>query len=202
MTRMRLLAGALAIAAVIPAAAQAQSLPFRAGQWGAEFQSGDLTTAGAMRFFSPRTALVLNVGILNIETEEEVTTTGGGSGTESENALSLYAARLGFRTYTPIAHRVAGFWTVGVELARGSQEQFVPSPFGGGVQVEQTETQIGAFGQLGADYHITNNIAVGMAFDLVFARVTGEEKDPQNTIDISGHRFSAALTPVRFSIFF
>jgi hypothetical protein len=194
---------AVAAAVILPAAVQAQSLPFRTGQWGAEFQSGDLTSAGVMRFFSPSTALVLNVGILSIETEEEVTSAGPGSGTTTDNSFSLYAARLGFRNYSPVANRVVGFWTVGVELARGSQEQFVPDPFsGGGIQFEESETQIGVFGQLGADYQVTSNLAVGMAFDVVWARITGEQRDPSNTVDISGHRFSGNLTPVRVSIFF
>ena len=188
---------ALVLAALCPAAAGAQTLPFRTGQWGAEFQSGDLTTAGVMRFFSPRSALVLDAGVLDLGLDEDDKV----NSTTDESSLSLWAARLGLRSYMPVANRVAGFWTAGVELARSSQKQTIPG-FAGPQRIEESETHLGAFGQLGADYHVTNNLAVGMAFDVVFARVSGERTGPNTNVDLSGHRFTAAFTPVRVSLFF
>ena len=197
MIRLDRLTVALVAAAIIPAAAKAQSLPFRAGQWGAEFQSGDLTTAGAMYFVSPRSAIVLNVGVLDLGQEEDANN-GGGS---DETSLSLLSARLGLRGYRPLANKVAGFWTAGLEVARASQKQTIPSLFGP-EKVTQRETHYGVFGQLGADYHVTNNLAVGMAFDLTFAKIDGSTEGPNVNTDVSGHRFSAAFTPVRVSLFF
>ena len=200
MIRSRVFAIALAATAILPAAAIAQSLPFRSGQWGAEFQSGDLTSAGVIRFFSPSSALVLDLGILDVTHDEEDVPSGGGTGTTVENSITLYNLRLGFRNYMPVATRVTGFWTVGGQFVHGSQTQEIPGPFGG--RSEDSETDIGVFGQLGADYHVTNNLAVGVAYDLCFLHVSGESKDPGGTTDISGHRFTAGFTPVRVSLFF
>lgn len=196
MTRIRLIAAALAAAAILPATAAAQSLPFRAGQWGAEFQSGDLTSAGVMRFMSPTRALVFDAGILNISTEAEL-----GGGGSAENSTSLLALRLGFRSYMPVANRVTGFWTVGGEVARGSEREEVSGSFSGTEELKQT--QLGVFGQFGADFHVTPNIAVGIAYDLSVARLSGEmTQTPGASTDISGRRIIGTLTPVRFSIFF
>jgi opacity protein-like surface antigen len=196
MNRIRVFAAALAAAAILPATAAAQSLPFRAGQWGAEFQSGDLTSAGVMRFMSPRTALVFDVGVLNLSTEQD-------DGTETvENSTSLLALRLGFRNYMPVANRVSSFWSIGGEVARGSNTEEVSGPFDG--TVEEKQTSFGVFGQLGADFHVTPNIAVGIAYDLSIAKISGEvTQDPGGAdIDLSGTRILGTFTPVRFSIFF
>lgn len=197
MNRIRLFGAALVVAAIVPATAAAQSLPFRAGQWGAEFQSGDLTNAGVMRFMSPSTALVFNVGVLNLSTELDTE----GAGTV-ENSQSLLALRLGFRNYMPVANRVTGFWTIGGEVARGSETEEVSGPFDG--TEEMTQTQLGVFGQFGADFHVTPNIAVGMAYDLSYARISGEvTQEPGGAeTDISGSRLLGTFTPIRFSIFF
>ena len=197
MNRIRLLGAALAAAAIIPATATAQSPTFRNGQWGAEFQSGDLTSVGVMRFMSPRTALVFDVGILNLSTEVETE----GAGT-IENSTSLLALRLGFRNYMPVANRVSGFWTVGGEIARGSETEEISGPFDG--TEETTQTQLGVFGQLGADFHVTPNIAIGIAYDLSYGRISGESTFEPGDVEteISGSRLLGTFTPVRFSIFF
>ena len=195
MIRLDRLTVALVAAAIIPAAAKAQALPFRAGQWGAEFQSGDLTTAGAMYFVSPQSAIVLDVGIFDLGRKQD-----DGSSSD-ETSLSLVSARLGLRGYRPLANKVAGFWTAGLEVARASQEQTIPTVFGP-EKVKEREMHYGIFGQLGADYHVTSNLAVGMAFDLTFAKIDGSTEGQNTNSDISGHRLSAAFTPVRVSLFF
>ncbi|HEX2717966.1 MAG TPA: autotransporter outer membrane beta-barrel domain-containing protein [Gemmatimonadaceae bacterium] len=197
MNRLARLVIVLAAATIHPTVAAAQSLPFRAGQWGAEFQSGDLTTAGVMRFMTPATALVLDVGIIDVgaETNQNV------GGDSDKNSLSLLNARLGLRSYRPLANRVAGFWTAGLEVARASEEQTIPGIFGPET-VKQTEKHYGVFGQLGADYHVTNNLAVGMAFDVTYARISGKQESTNSNVDITGHRFTATFTPVRVSLFF
>ncbi|HEX2781151.1 MAG TPA: outer membrane beta-barrel protein [Gemmatimonadaceae bacterium] len=197
MTRLTRLALVLAAATILPAAAAAQSLPFRAGQWGAEFKSGDLTTAGVMRFLTPGTALVLDVGIIDVGAETDDNVSSG----KDENSLSLLNARLGLRSYRPLANRVAGFWTAGLEVARASEDQTVPGVFGP-EKVKQTQRHYGVFGQLGADYHVTNNLAVGMAFDVTYARISGEQESTNSNVDLTGHRFTATFTPVRVSLFF
>ena len=196
MNRIRLFGAALVVAAIVPATAAAQSLPFRAGQWGAEFQSGDLTSAGVMRFMSPRTALVFDVGVLNLSTEEDDGTT------TVDNSTSLLALRLGFRNYMPVANRVSSFWTIGGEVARGSNTEEISGPFDG--SVEERQTSFGVFGQLGADFHVTPNIAVGIAYDLSVAKISGEitEEPSGDESDLSGTRILGTFTPVRFSIFF
>lgn len=196
MNRIRLFGAALVVAAIVPATAAAQSLPFRAGQWGAEFQSGDLTSAGVIRFMSPRTALVFDVGVANLSTEVD-------DGTDIvENSTSLLALRLGFRNYMPVANRVTSFWAIGGEVARGTEKEEISGSFDATEEVRQTH--FGVFGQLGADFHVTPNIAVGIAYDLSVAKISGEvtQNPGGQDADISGTRIVGTLTPVRFSIFF
>lgn len=55
---------AAAIASLVPRLGAAQSpdsLPFRKGQWGAEFNAGSFAGLGIMRFLSPRVALIGDV---------------------------------------------------------------------------------------------------------------------------------------------
>lgn len=196
MNRFRVLAAALVVSAIVPAAAVAQALPYRAGQWGAEFQSGDLTNAGVVRFMSPNTALLFNVGVLKLSTAVD-------DGTDTvENSTSLLALRLGFRNYMPVASRVTSFWTVGGELARGSETEEISGSFA--ATQETTQTQLGVFGQLGADFHVTPNIAVGIAYDLSVAKISGEITERPGNVksDLSGTRILGTFTPVRVSIFF
>ena len=193
MIRSTVYAVALAAAASVPGVASAQALPFRAGQWGAEFSSGDLHTAGVMRFNSPRSAFVFDVGALDLALDEEPGLK------QAQRRLEL---RLGLRSYRPIATRVSGFWTIGATAGLWSQKQESSSLPGS--RYERTETTIGAFAQVGADFHVTNNIAAGAAYGLSLTRISGEaiSEPGEGQIEISGHQFSARVTPIRVSLFF
>ena len=66
----------------------AQEVPtFHAGQWGAEFTGGNWGNAGVMRFFSPRSALVLSAS--GSYSRNTSTPDGGTAATSSVRALSL-----------------------------------------------------------------------------------------------------------------
>ena len=56
------LVATLILAMATPAGAQqVDSLPFRAGQWGAEFTAADFRGVGVLRFTSPRHAWLIDV---------------------------------------------------------------------------------------------------------------------------------------------
>lgn len=193
MIRSTLIAFTLIVAASVPGVASAQALPFRAGQWGAEFSSGDLNTVGMMRFVSPRSAFVFDVGMLDFVIDEEAGLK------QSQRRLEL---RLGLRNYRPVATRVSGFWSVGATAAYWSQKQESSSLPAS--RYERNETTIGAFAQLGADFHITSNIAAGVAYGLSLTRMTGDaiSEPGEGQTDVSGHQFGGRVTPIRVSLFF
>src|SRR5688500_4539222 len=63
------LAAVLVVPATLHAQRNASNVPFRSGQWGAEFAaSNDFQSLGMMRFFSPRRALAFDAQLENAST--------------------------------------------------------------------------------------------------------------------------------------
>lgn len=193
MIRSALFAVALIVAASIPGVASAQALPFRTGQWGAEFSSGDLNTVGVMRFNSPRSAFVFDVGVLDFVLDEEAGLK------QSQRRFDL---SIGLRNYRPIATRVSGFWAIGIAAGHSSQKQESSSVPGS--SYKRNVTTMGAFAQLGADFHVTSNIAAGVAYGVGLERITGRGTTQPGDVesDIRGHVFGGRVTPIRVSLFF
>ncbi len=106
------LVAGLVLAVPSPSGAQqVDSLPFRDGQWGAEFTAADFSGVGALRFTSSRSAWLIDV-------QGRFTRQSGDSDSPSRSetvsdpdALQL---RLGWRRYGTLAPRVVRHVGVGV----------------------------------------------------------------------------------------
>ncbi len=153
---------ALTFAISSPSGAQrVDSLPFRAGQWGAEFTASDFSGVGALRFTSSRSAWLIDV-------QGRFTRQSGDSDSPSRfeivsdsDALQL---RLGWRRYGTVAPRVVRHVGFGVLGGYRSSEQSpgafsISAPFS--FESTRSDYSAGVFAEAGAQWLITSNLGLG-----------------------------------------
>ena len=138
---------AAALALTSPSVTRAQT-PFHTGQWGADFTIGGFNGIGAVHFKAPDRAMTLNLfGGLNH-------TEGGGVNSTLSNAT----LQLGWRRYRPLSARIIGTRTFGV---LGNWQHAAQRPTGGTLTVDNTQYGAGLFGNIGAQWMVTNDLSLG-----------------------------------------
>jgi hypothetical protein len=175
-----------------PTSQPADSLPFRKGQWGAQFTGGpELTSLGALRFTSPRAAWLLQLDA-NLAHEKQRIESGpdGPFPAAEERRYTTGAAglRVGRRSYRALGRRVAGFSTAGLTARYMRSEQN-----GGPVAVYGTSIGGGLFGDLGATYLVSEHFGIGASTGLE-ARYDWHEASGGIT-KMRGSNISIRLTP-------
>jgi hypothetical protein len=182
---------ALAVAGLGAETAQAQAAtmtqPFHAGQWGFETYIGD-NGGGLLRFFTPRTALVLDATFDHNSMKEDQNV---GTYKTRSNLVDL---SLGFRHHVPVA---AGFSTTfGAALTYGSaveHQEYSNTP----AQNNSYDARYaGAFAELGAQYMPASHLALGLAYRLAGQHTTVKSYKQ------SGNDFFTTFTPLRVSLYF
>lgn len=184
-TRFGAAAALLFVTAPSLTAQTADSLPFRAGQWAAEFSAANFGGVGVLRFSDARRAWLADV-------QGRFTRQSGGNSdggpefpivTDAE-ALQL---RLGRRHYGVLAPRVVRQLTWGVVGSYGRSEQrpsafFVSAP----IQYESVrgDYAAGLFAELGAQWLITSNLGFGAAWTATLQ--AGRSEVERLTIPASG----------------
>lgn len=131
------------------AAAVRDSLPFRTGQWGAEFRIDDGTTGvGVLRFRSPRQAWTLNASFGADWYEANSPYSLDGSGRSVFVGLQA-----GPRRYRPIAQEAATYLGFGLTGSYG---------WSGRADEQRSERWgAGVFGELGGAYFVTRRLSLG-----------------------------------------
>lgn len=191
-TAQLVVAGIVALGAVAasPGGAHAQAAavsPFHAGQWGIEaYAAGQ--TGGIMRFFTPRTALVLTVSAAHLKTHTDEP-----GSTLVSNEATVFDAALGFRRHTMLAAKVVG--TLGAGIVAGSVQQQqeyrgIPS------RSSFHSSYYGAYAELGGQYMVGDHFAVGVAY-----RFLGRHVKNTGTSQ-AGTEFIANVLPVRATLYF
>ncbi len=202
--RRRSAASALLLAALFaaePAAAQSPppsssdtaSLPFRAGQWGAEFGLGSYTSAGFVRFRAPSRAWVGTVsGDYTRQTPE------GNLPDRTSSQLDVTAGHRWFRAVLP---NVSQFVTLGGVLGSRrfeatSRQSTFPDP--GTVEVRSTRTSYfaGVVADVGAQWMVTPSLSLGAKWGA--QAVVGRDRErfrgsPSSTTDLTGTSTSLFL---------
>lgn len=159
------------------------SLPFRRGQWGAEFAIDDGTLGlGVLRFRSTRTAWLLNASV-------------GADWSKSDAPFEAYSMtsifvnlRAGPRRYRPLAPAVAAY--VGTGLSGGYLWSERPDSWRRGWNA-------GVFGELGGVYFVTRRLSLGARVEASAGYF--EHRQASATIP-TPHRdrhFGIGLSPVR-----
>ena len=123
------------------------SLPFRRGQWGAEFSiDGGTVGLGVLRFRSTRTAWQLNASGSADWSKSEASY-------DTSSATSIFVnLRAGPRRYRPLAPAVAAY--VGTGLAGGYSWSKLDDGWRRGWNA-------GVFGELGGVYFVTRRLSLG-----------------------------------------
>lgn len=183
MRRLAVLAGTLLL--TFPFAAHAQSATadttgFRAGQWGAEFTlgtgNGVASGVGALRFFSDRRALLLDVNGRFTRASGDAPLRG------TESSLNL---RIGPRWYRPVKGRVLQYISVGVIASHDRREnpiftssldpitQWTMKSYGGG-----------AFGEVGGSWMVTSQLSLGASWQgaVQYGRNTQDARNLGGTV--------------------
>jgi hypothetical protein len=182
---------ALAAACVLPATVHAQrnasSVPFRGGQWGAEFSaSNNFQSLGMMRFFSSRRALAFDAQLNNASTSID--------GSDAETANTTYGLSVGYRMYRPLTSGVVGHLTGG--LRANSNSTSITN--GAGVTTDNNTRGYGPFGEIGASYLVTSHLSLGAAYGLQYLMTSSK----QGATESSGHTMGSTPLTVRVSLYF
>ena len=199
---MRKLAFRLALAFASLTAADAlagQEAPaFHAGEWAAEFSGGNASSAGVIRFFNPRSALVLDFsGSLSRSTS---TPDVGDKAVSTGRHLYL---GLGIRRHAAVAPRVFATTEFGVDLNYLRQRTDYPQAFGGSITTNrQSQTSYGLYGEIGGQYFVASHLALGAAATLGAKLITGRDQNGASTTDSRGLSLSTGLRPIRITLYF
>ena len=174
----------------------AQEIPsIHAGQWAAEFTGGNWSNAGVMRFFSPRSALVLSAsGSLSHNT---ATPDGGSAATSTSQSLFL---ALGVRRHATVASRVVATTEIGAGVGF-SRSKNTSSGLGNPVY-QQRNTSYGIYGEFGGQYFVASHLALGAVASIGGSVSSGRDEAAGTGTDYRGFNLSASLRPVRVTLYF
>jgi hypothetical protein len=142
----------------------ADSLPFRAGQWAAEFSAADFSGVGALWFTNPRRAWLVDV-------QGRFSRQSGNSDQPNDFLLvsdtDAFQLRLGRRSYGMLAPRVVRQVTLGLVGSYGTSD-VRPAAHSDSASIlfetSRTDYAAGIFAELGAQWMITPNLGFGAAW--------------------------------------
>lgn len=169
--------------------ATADSLPFRRGQWGAEFGIDDGTVGiGVLRFRSPRKAWLID-GAVSAGWSDIESSFGG----DDDRTSVFVGLRAGPRSYRPIATGSAGYIGMGLSGGYG---------WAASAGNRYRSWDAGAFGELGAIYLVTRRLSLGAQVEIYgafswshqrFADPPAVTRDRRLTIGVRPPRIVGAL---------
>lgn len=186
----------VAILAAVPALAAAQarpatdSLPVRAGSWAAEGGVGGVgggANVGLLRFLSPQSALTAQFA----GNWSRAEASGSGSAAVFTGSFTSLTGSLGWRRYGTVRRALAPFGGLGAlvsyDRVSGSQPRRAPS--------------LGAYGELGAAYHVLDRLALNASTGAQVLRGQARYDSPVGTrvtttdwrTSFGGVRLSATL---------
>lgn len=192
-TRLAIAIVALGSFALLAGTASAQAAaipsPFHAGQWGIEAYASLYGGGGVTRFFTPRTALVLDVTADHLEMEADDLA----NANLTKTTASTVDISLGVRHHTMVAPKIASTIGVGIRgttIQRRDEYGNVPA------SSAYRATYAGAFVEIGGQYMIADHFAVGIAYSLNGRHATN------NGSDQHGFEFSTSFLPLRATLYF
>ena len=145
-------------------------------------------TGGIMRFFTPRTALVLTLSANHLKTNSDEP-----GSTLVSNEATVFDATLGLRRHAVLASKVVGTAGGGLVAVSVQQRQeyrgaLSPSSF--------HSSYYGAYAELGGQYMVADHFAVGIAY-----RLLGRHVKNSGTSQ-AGTEFLSNVLPIRATLYF
>jgi len=150
--RTRILIIALATASTSLAAQDTtpDSLPFRRGQWAVQFVGSLGASVGLLKFRSPSSAWVVDVGVSG-QHEEDIADT-----SVAVHSQAFVSVLLGQRKYRSLATKVAAYRSLG--LLMSYTHNLSSSPFS---RSTSNGWQLGPFANVGGTYLVTSHLGIG-----------------------------------------
>ena len=163
--------------------AAGDSLPFRAGQWGAEFAINNGTVGlGVLRFRSARKAWLLDASVGASWSDAESSSIGD----QTVTSLSV-RLRTGPRRYRPLATGTGSYLGMGVTGSYG--------------WTSSDDTRVfwdaGVFGELGAVYFVTRRLSLGAQVELHAAFSEAFQRSSTPAFGYRDRRVIIGVRPVR-----
>lgn len=188
------------LAAPLPMRAQdspARSpLPFRRGQWAAQFSIGSgFSSLGFLKFRSPTRALVLDLRLSGAHRERSYEDSTGSYflGLDSD---ALTQVRFGWRGYRGGAAKVVAHYTIGV-LAGFDHN----AATGLGSSAQDNTWTGGVFGDLGATYLVTPQLGLGVLGSAALSYSNGTQRvEQQNSTVTKSHHWQIGGSAVAASL--
>ena len=138
-------------------AASGDTLPFRAGQWGVEFNLGSFTSVGVLRFRAPNRAWVGSVGAEYSRTPS--------ASVLADRKSSRVDLALGHRWLRPVRPTVSQFVTVGALVGWRQVEPATPTSIVPGQTTfasPRSSSLVGGLSaDLGAQWMVTSSLSLG-----------------------------------------
>ena len=195
------------------------SLPFRKGQWGAEFAGSEYASVGVLRFISPRRAFVFDVGggLGRWDRSRQYTSRDSLVFAEpdvnSQSGSRSLRVRLGHRWYRSVHPRIAQFATAGAFSSHShttEKQATVPTPQRPARSSAQSFTRgwgAGVFGGVGASWLLTSQLALGASWEANGGYTRSTTESSQSGISGlrntgSGYQFSFGSAALRLNLFF
>lgn len=200
-TSLQLAAGAVLTALLVPVLLSAQpsssaadsrdSLPFRPGQWGAEFEVRDITSsASALRFHAPRQALIVTVSGNVFRAESD----------RRDERIVRAELHAGNRWYRSSGDAIAPFVGVGVgaALVDDRLEMQIGSSGLPSVVVGNQRLFGAAYWEVGAQWLVTPRLALGAAWQVQASlqRTRAERVSAQPPADPPGTSLKLMAQPM------
>ncbi|MFL5563248.1 MAG: hypothetical protein ACJ79K_17415 [Gemmatimonadaceae bacterium] len=182
--------GSLAVTATAGAQQAAIPSPFHAGQWGIEAYADVFGHGGVMRFFTPRTALVFDLGANHADSKAA-----NSNATLQKSTTNTFDLELGLRHLTMLAPKIASTFGAGVNAGTTQRrDEYVGFP---SITVSSYQANYaGAFIEMGGQYIIADRFAVGLAYYLSARRTS------TNAGDQRGFAYSTSFRPLRATLYF
>lgn len=146
---------------LLPATLLSQDAPtdsssFHRGQWAMQFGGGSsLFNLGLLRFTSPRGAWLLDLDVTAVLVNGTATDVSGTTEADDKNASGLL--RLGRRSYHRPRGKIVAFHSLATEFGY----QYIKRDFSGGVGQTIKQWSAGLYADVGAAYHVTENLSLG-----------------------------------------
>jgi hypothetical protein len=172
-------------------------LPFHQGQWAVEFSGRQLDTFGFMRFFSPRTALVLGISG-SVDTRNSSQTNTSAPTTDSKLRSHSIDLSVGLRRHSSLGGNAVG------SIEGGLTGRHSAGRATSGATTYSTDHSFGygMYGSAGAQYLFTSHVAVGASLRLTAAQYRSSTRTVAYRAKDTFTYVSTALQPIRVTLYF
>ena len=177
--------------------AQDDSSAFHAGQWAMQFGGGaNLFSLGALKFTSPRSAMLVDVDFYTVIVNGHRTDFSGTTA-ESDDKVSQLNLRLGRRSYRAPRGKIVSFHSLAIE--GGYYGRLLDYQFG---RQRVRQLNAGLYWEVGAAYRVTPSLSLGGTASVSAGYLYRRQEDTGTTTKGGGYYFQGIHPVFAVAIYF